>query len=98
MRLVERRGVDDTIDAAQGTANKVTIHNRAHMGGRRGLEQIESYDIMSALPQSLHKACSEVPGASSDEYAHSVTTPCWFRRRLCCSLALQCLLSEPALP
>src|SRR6266853_4775026 len=71
MRLVERCGVDDTIDPAQASAHEVTIHNRADVGGKGGLEQIESYDVMSALPQSLHKTCSEVPRAASDEYAHS---------------------------
>ncbi len=75
MRLVERRGVDDEIDPAQAAANELAIHNRTDMGGTGGFTKIESYDVMSALPQRLDKSFTEVPGAPSHEYAHSVRIP-----------------------
>jgi len=70
MRLVQRGRMYDRIDPAHAVADKVGIADRADMGRKRRVQEVEPYDLVLALLQGPHESLPEMACASSHEKPH----------------------------
>ena len=75
MRLVQRSGMYDQIDPAHAVADEVRIADRSDPGRKRRVQEVETCDLVLALPQGPHESLPEMAGASSHEKPHRLQTP-----------------------
>ncbi len=75
MRLVQRRGMEDRIDALHGARDQGAVGDRADLVGERSGNDVEADRRAAIRAQTAHQGFAEMPRTAGDEHGHCCDDP-----------------------
>jgi hypothetical protein len=75
MGFVQRCGVEDCLNTTHAALNKGAVCNRAGLGGKGRLKDVDSNHLVLQILQASHQGLSQVPGTSGNQNLHDSVIP-----------------------
>ena len=72
VRLVQRRGVQDRVDALQAAAHERAVGDRSDLGRERAVEDVEPHHVAPVGAQHAHQRLAEMPRAAGHQDPHAL--------------------------
>ena len=70
MGFMQRRGVENRVDAAHGARDPRPVGDRADLVGERSGRDVEPDGRAAARAQSAHERFAQMPRTAGDEHCH----------------------------